>query len=435
MNEAGSGSARSGRDAAGHERQEAAGRNRRPLDWINFLLADVKNGIGPFLAIYLLAGRHWSPGRIGIVMTVAGFATVIAQAPAGALVDRITWKRRLIAIAAGLVGGFTILIALSANFWVITVAEGVIGASDSVFPPAITAVALGIVGPRVFTSRVGRNEAFNHGGNVFTAVVAGLAGYFFAKVAVLWVAAVLAVASIVAVMRVHGEDIDHRLARSDPDNEPGDGEAGKEGSLRGLLRNRGLLIFTACITLWQFANAPMLPLVGKELSTGDPNFSTVFIASSIIVAQAVMVPVALIWGRKADQWGRKPLFLVGFAVLPLRGLLFYLVSQPYWAISIQVLDGIGAGTFAVLFFIVVEDFTRGTGRYNLAIGLTSAVWGLGAALSNTVAGYIVNFAGFGIAFLFLAGCALAAFLLFLFAMPETLNRTHEQLAGYAAEAR
>ena len=413
------------------ERQKAGRRNRVPLDGLNFLLADVQNGLGPFLAIYLLSSQHWSPGRIGVVMTISGFATVIAQTPAGALIDRITWKRKLIVIAAALVGVFAVLIALIANFWVVALAQAVIGAANAVFPPAIAAITLGIVGQNAFTKRVGRNEAFNHGGNVFTAVVAGLAGYFVAKVAVIWVVAALAIASISAAMRVHGEDIDHQVARGGAADDAK--TKGIEG-LRKLLHNRGLLIFTACIVLWQFANAAMLPLVGEELSRGDPNFSTVFMASCIVVAQAVMVPVALVIGRKADVWGRKPLFLIGFAALPLRGLLFWLVHDPYWSVAIQVLDGIGAGTFFVLFFIVVEDLTRGTGRYNLALGVTSAVWGLGAALSNTVAGYIVNFAGFGSAFLVLAGCALAAFLLFLFAMPETLNKTRDELAGQAAAA-
>ncbi len=431
MSEAGQNDKTKDKDG-GSERQEAAKRNRFPLDGLNFLLADVQNGLGPFLAIYLLSSQHWSPGRIGIVMTVSGFATVIAQTPAGALIDRITWKRKLIVAAAALVGIFAILIALIANFWVVAFAQAVIGAANAVFPPAIAAITLGIVGQKAFTKRVGRNEAFNHGGNVFTAVAAGLAGYFVAKVAVIWVVAALAIASVFAAMRVHGEDIDHRLARGCGDGDTDEADTKGMGGLKKLLHNRGLLIFTACIVLWQFANAAMLPLVGEELSKGDPNFSTIFIASCIVVAQAVMVPVALLIGRQADQWGRKPLFLIGFAALPLRGLLFYLVQDPYWSVAIQVLDGIGAGTFFVLFFIVVEDLTRGTGRYNLALGVTSAVWGFGAALSNTIAGYIVNFAGFGNAFLFLAACALAAFLLFLFAMPETLNKTRDQLAGQAA---
>jgi Na+/H+ antiporter NhaD/arsenite permease-like protein len=84
----------------------------------------------------------------------------------------------------------------------------------------------------------------------------------------------------------------------------------------------------------------------------------------------------------------------------------------------QILDGIGAGILGALFFIVIADLTKGTGRYNLAQGAASACWGLGAALSNSVAGYVVNLAGFSAAFLFLAVCALAALVLLLTACPK-----------------
>jgi MFS family permease len=131
------------------------------------------------------------------------------------------------------------------------------------------------------------------------------------------------------------------------------------------------------------------------------------------------VPMAMLVGRKADDWGRKPLFLAGFAALPIRGLLYTLWQDPYYLVAIQILDGIGAGIFGALFFVVVADLTQGTGRYNLAQGTASASWGLGAALSNSVAGFIVDKAGYSPAFLFLAAVALAAFFLFWMAMPET----------------
>jgi MFS family permease len=117
--------------------------------------------------------------------------------------------------------------------------------------------------------------------------------------------------------------------------------------------------------------------------------------------------------------GRKPMFLAGFVVLPIRGVLYTLTQNPYALVSIQILDGIGAGIFGALFFIVVADLTKGTGRYNLALGAASAAWGLGAALSNSIAGFIVDRAGFNAAFLFLATTAALAFLLFWIAVPET----------------
>ena len=191
------------------------------------------------------------------------------------------------------------------------------------------------------------------------------------------------------------------------------------GGLRVIFECKPLLIFTASITLFHFANAAMLPLLGEKLAQSNKGVETLFMAACIITAQIVMAPAALLVGHKADSWGRKPIFLAGFAVLPIRGVLYTLTQNPYALVSIQVLDGIGAGIFGALFFVVIADLTRGTGRYNLAQGAASACWGLGAALSNSVAGFIVDKAGFSAAFGFLAGCAFAACLLLWIAMPET----------------
>src|SRR5215472_5872028 len=293
-------------------------------------------------------------------------------------------------------------------------AQTVIGSADAVFPAAIGAISLGIVGPGMFTRRVGRNEAFNHAGNAFTAIVAGVAGWILAPRAVLWLVAALAWASILAALAIKPNSIDHDVARGSDKNHDGE-----PSGWRVILECRPLLIFTASISLFHFANAAMLPLLGEKLAQSNQGAETLFMAACIITAQLVMVPMAVLVGHKADSWGRKPILLAGFAVLPVRGVLYTLTQNPYALVSIQVLDGIGAGIFGALFFIVVADLTKGTGRYNLAQGAASALWGLGAALSNLVAGYIVDLAGYSAAFLFLALCALAAFLLLFAAMPET----------------
>jgi MFS family permease len=385
-----------------------------PLDWLNFFLADVKDGLGPFLAIYLLSSQHWDPGKIGMVMMIAGVATVAARTPFGAFIDRTRWKRGLMVVAAVAVAVGALAMSFFPNFWLITGAQAVIGGADAIFPAAIGAISLGIVGPDMFTRRVGRNEAFNHAGNAFTAIMAGVAGWLVAPWAVLWLIAALAAASIWAALAIDPRSIDHDVARGfDKERD------GQPSALRVLLECKPLLIFTAAITLFHFANAAMLPLLGEKLAQTHEGTETLFMAACIITAQIVMVPMAMLVGRKADAWGRKPIFLVGFAVLPIRGVLYTLTQNPYALVSIQILDGIGAGIFGALFFIVIADLTRGTGRYNLAQGAASACWGLGAALSNSVAGFIVDMAGYSAAFLFLGAAALAAFLLLWSAMPET----------------
>lgn len=393
--------------------------DRIALDWLNFLLANVKDGLGPFLAVYLLASQHWEAGKIGVVMMIAGIATVVARAPIGAFVDWTHWKRGLIVAASVTVAAGALAMSLLPTFLPVAVAQTAVGIADAVFPPAVAAISLGLVGPGGFTRRVGRNEAFTHAGTASAAALAGIAGWLVAPDAVLWLVAALAIASIWAALKIDAGAIDHALARgADPRQE----EQHPSG-LRSLLEERPLVAFAAAITLFHFANAAMLPLLGEKLALGNHGTETLFMAACIVTAQVVMVPMAILVGHRADSWGRKPIFLAGFAVLPIRGVLYTLTQNPYALVSIQVLDGIGAGIFGALFFIVVADLTKGTGRYNLALGATAAAWGTGAALSNSVAGFIVDWAGYSTAFLFLAGVALAALALFWLAVPETGKRT------------
>ena len=204
-----------------------------------FLLADVQAGVGPFSAIFLLSSQHWDAGKIGVVMMIAGVATVAARAPFGALIDWTYWKQALIVIAAVAVAAGAVVMSLFPNFWLVAAAQIVIGTAEAVFPAAIGAISLGIVGPALFTRRVGRNEAFNHAGNAFTAVAAGVAGWLLAPRAVLWLVAALAATSVLAVLAISSRSIDHDLARgSDKDR------GGQPSGLRVILGCEPLLIST-----------------------------------------------------------------------------------------------------------------------------------------------------------------------------------------------
>jgi MFS family permease len=405
-------------DTALSSRVRPACARNAPLDWLNFLLADVQGGLGPFLAIYLTASRHWHPGSAGLMLTIGGLATVAASTPLGGLVDRVRWKRALVATAAAVVALAAMTEALLPRPWPVALAQLGSGIADAAFPSAIAALSLGLVGRAAYSARVGRNQAYNHAGNVVTAALSGVAGWLINPVAVLWAVTAFSVGSIVVVRLIDSRAIDHTVARGADD---GHGkEPGAAGGFKTVLTCRPLLLFTLSITLFHFANAAMLPLAGERLARGaSGGVGTLLMASCIVVAQLVMVPASVLVGQKADSWGRKRLFLVGFAALPLRGVLFALLSAPVALIGIQVLDGVGAGIFGALFPIVVADLTRGTGRYNLALGAASACWGLGAAVSNGVAGAIVDRLGFSAAFLVLGAFALGALALFALAVPET----------------
>ena len=325
--------------------------NDRALDWLNFFLADVRDGLGPYLAIYLLAVHQWQPASIGLVMTLAGIVALLAQTPAGALIDSTRAKRAVVVIAALLVTGSCLLLPWLSSFAGVALTQTVAALAGSVFAPAIAAISLGITGPQAFTRRVGRNETFNHAGNACSALLAGGLAYLFGPVVVFYLMAIMTVASIVAVARVPAAAIDHQLARG---LGHGPMAADHPAGLKLLLHNRTLLIFAVCCALFHLANAAMLPLVSQKLSQIDLRLATPLTSACIVAAQLVMVPMALLVGAKAEQWGRKPFLLAGFLILPIRGALYVVSDNPFWLVGVQLLDGVGAGIFGALLPIVVR---------------------------------------------------------------------------------
>lgn len=399
----------------------------RALDALNFFVADVRDGLGPYLAIYLLTEQKWDEASIGIVMSVAALAGIFAQTPAGALIDRSTAKRALMVTAAVLVTLSCITLPLIHRFELVAATQAIAAAAGAIFAPAVAAVTLGIVGPRAFARRIGRNEAFNHAGNAVAAAIAGITAYSFGPIVVFWLLAAMAVASIFATLAIPAGAIDHHVARGLDDTTKLDGPRhDKPSGFQVLLTCWPLLIFAVATVAFHFSNAAMLPLVGQKLALVNRDLGTTLMSVCIIAAQMVMVPVAMLVGHKADVWGRKPIFVVALAVLMLRGMLYPLSDNPYWLVSVQLLDGIGAGIFGALFPLVVADLTRGTGHFNVSQGAIATAAGLGGALSTAAAGVIVVQAGYSAAFFFLAAVAGAGLIGFAAMMPETLRRARDE---------
>jgi MFS family permease len=400
-------------------------RSLRALDLLAFFLADVKGGVGPFLAVYLQATLHWDSASIGMALAAASLSAVIAQTPAGALVDRLRQKRELVALAALLVA-----VGCLATLWVrsvpgVVTVQALMGMVEAIFQPALVGISLGLVGYKWLDRRIGRNESISHTGNVVAALSAGLLGYYVSQSWIFYTVAAISVVSAFTAFAIRGDEIDYELARGGKQVE--DGNANSEAApnrprvsgLSVVLTDRRILIFTASAVLFNFANAAMLPLVGQRISVGRPQSSSLLMAAGIIVAQLVMIPVAAAAGRLTEVWGRKSIFLIGFIALPIRGALFTLSDQPSFVISVQILDGVGAGVFGVLSVLVVADLTKGTGRFNITQGAIATATGVGAALSMLLAGLIVEYAGYQAAFLSLAAVATVAILIFWTLMPET----------------
>jgi MFS family permease len=392
-------------------------RSLRGLDWLNFFLADVQTGVGPFLAIYL-AGYGWNEQRVGIALTVGGIAGILTQTPAGALVDRLRSKRTLIASGIVALALGALLIALLPTFWSVMSAQILIGGTSSIFGPAICAISIGIVGHKLFDRRQGRNQSFNSAGNVVAAVSMGLLGYFVSNRSIFFFVSASVLPTLLTLLLIRPEEIDYARARGATKG----GEDGKPIGASALLKERPLLIFLVCAVMFHFANAAMLPLLGEMLAKGQGRSSMMFMSACVVTTQLVITLIASWSGRKAGAWGRKPLLLVAFGVLPLRGVLYTLTHKTMALVAIQVLDGVGVGIFGVVSVLVIADLTQGSGRFNLTLGAISTAVGIGASLSQVIAGSIVHHFGSNAGFLFLATIAAAAFgILYLF-MPETRDR-------------
>jgi MFS family permease len=388
------------------------------LDAINFLLADVRGALGPYLNVFLVTQQHWSQSEVGLVTSIGGLLGLAVQTPIGAAIDATRAKRGAIVLALAVLAFGAIIIFALPSFWPVMIANSLMAVVGDVFGPAVAALTLGLYLRKQLARRMGRNSAFDHAGNVAIALVAGAVGYAFSQRAVFLLVPVFAVLAAIAVLSISADAINYDRAR-DLDRKSG---AGKAAGYSILFKSQPLVIFGLCVLLFHFANAPLLPLVGQKLAAAFPKEATAMMSSCIVAAQLVMLPIALLVGRTADTWGRKPLFLAGFAILPIRAVLYTFSDNSFWLIGVQLLDGIGAGIFGALTPLVIADVMRGTGRYNLALGAIATMQGIGASLSGLAAGVIVDHFGYSAAFLTLGAAALVALIVFALGMPETAEQ-------------
>lgn len=400
---------------AGNEDQGRAG---RALDAANFFLADVRDGLGPYLAVYLLTEQHWDEARIGLVMSIGTLAGIVAQTPAGALIDATHAKRLMTAVAAIVVTIASLSLPLFPSFLPVVISQSVAHAAAAIFPPAIAAVSLGIFGHTAFTRRIGRNETFNHAGNATAAGLAGISACWFGPTVVFYLLGAMAIASLVSILAIPAGAVDHDVARGLHD---ADSNAQREqpSGLAVLLTCRPLLVFAICVLLFHLSNAAMLPLVGQKLALQDKNMGTSLMSACIVAAQVVMVPFAMLVGARADRWGHKRFFLAALLILPIRAALYAISDNPFWLVGVQLLDGVGAGIFGAIFPVVVADLMRNTGRFNVAQGAVMTAQSIGAALSTTLAGSVVVGAGYSAAFITLGAVAAIGAMICLLALPET----------------
>jgi MFS family permease len=249
----------------------------------------------------------------------------------------------------------------------------------------------------------------------------GACGYFLSSRSVFLATFVLVICTIIALSRIRDREIDPEQAhgaiiRAKPDPEA--------TSVLHLLRQRPLLIFAGSVLLLQLANAAMLPLMAGVVTTRSSQWAPVLIAACIIIPQAIVALSSPSVGRKAQQWGRRPLMLIGFSALAIRGLLFSSVSDPYLLVAVQIFDGMAAAVLGVLTPLIVADIAFGSGQFNLAQGVVGTATGIGASLSTILAGYVSDHLGHSTAFLGLSAIGFVGLCLIWLVMPETKSLRH-----------
>jgi MFS family permease len=322
----------------------------------------------------------------------------------------------VVAVGLALIAIGAVMIALLPNFVPVLAGEVLQGITGGAIRSAIAAIGLGLVGHRAFNHRVGRNHRYDSLGNAGTAAAMGALGYLVSPGAPFFVSAAICLPAVLALRWIRPNEIDYARAR---------GAAGrrepKAARWRELGKDRRLLAFAACMFLFQFANASILLLASERLASSFKHESELVTSAMVVVPQLVTAALALWISRRANEWGRKPFLMVGFAAVLIRTGLFALAPSPWFQVGIQALDGLTAAVIGIMTPLVVADLTRGTGRYNFTLGAVGTVSMGGAAISTTVAGFLaqtLNFtAGFG-----LLGVAAAAGLVLLWRLvPETMH--------------
>jgi predicted MFS family arabinose efflux permease len=387
----------------------------RGLDWFIFFLADVQTGFGPFIAVYLTTEK-WTQAQIGLVLSIGGVIGLIGQMPGGAIVDAARSERVVAGFAIAAIGCSALGYAAWPIFPIVVSAATLHAAASCVLGPAIAAISLGLVGPQAIGERLGRNARFASLGNGVAAAVMGTCGYLISSRSVFLVTFILAVPTLLALARIREAEIDIVRAHGAVPREASDGRA---TSMLGLVRQRTLLIFAGSILLLQLANAAMLPLMAGVVTTRSSQWAPVLIAACIIVPQAIVALMSPSVGAMAQAWGRRPLLLIGFGALAIRGLLFATVSDPYVLVAVQLFDGVTAAVFAVMVPLIVADVAFGSGHFSLAQGVVGTAVGIGASLSTVLAGYVSDKFGSSIAFAGLSGVAVVGFFTIVLLMPET----------------
>ena len=377
------------------------------LPVINFFMADVGGGMGPFLSTWLSEAERWPPDQIGMVVSVGLVAGMLMATPAGALIDRFGHPRLMLFVTCLMIMGGTLSMFFVHGWWPILTAQVVVATGGALGGPALTALTMATIGKDGFPRQQGINQAATHAGNVAAAALIWVMAFALGAASSIAVLGLMATGMLTALLFYPRDLIDHTRMAGRERRKKGE----KRGSTRALLRNRRLLVVILAVGLFNFGNAAVLPLLGQRLAADKPHEATQWLAVLVVVAQGVMVPVSWAAGHLAEKIGRRILLIASCAVLPVRGMLAAMSHSPAALIAIEVLDGVGAGLISVAGPAAVADLTYGGGRTQTAMGALGTIQSLASALSAYAAGLVVVHLGWTSAYVMLGVTPLAGIVL------------------------
>ncbi len=408
--------------------QPASRQSLLGLNVVNLFLAEVAGVIVPFLSDFLRQ-HHWQYDEIGLAVAVGGLGTLLMQTPAGVLIDRIRSRRFLLGFMSLLLGFcYGILPLIAHSSVLVNSALFLSGIANAFFVPLLGTLALALVGRENLAQIMGTNQSFNHAGNIAAAVVALVLVHALGLAWIFYVTVVISVLATSSLLLIRKNELNEDLTQDKPNEKAIPSSAGPIASqkdqapqsapgFRGLLCDPSIRTLLISVALFHLANAPTMLLVAlylKHLGGGDEKVAWV-----VLVAQTVMVPVALFAGKYCAKLGRKPVFAVAFIVLPIRILLYSITKNPTVLLAIQALDGIGAGIYGVVIALMCSDLTRGKPGFNTLMGMAATALAVGGVIGPLLQGVVTQHLGFPITFLIFGGIAALGAIIFLFKMPET----------------
>ena len=259
------------------------------LAWLNFFVADVRDGLGPFLGVFLVQ-NGFGEADVGLISTASHIVALTLGVPCGILVDKSTHKKQLIAFFIAL-----IVLACTLNYFfpsfIFTLFAQVFAALSGVFlAPAFAALTLGIMGQHRYAAQCAKNEAYKHAGTVFGAGLGFIFALHFGIASIFVITVALGAVSLAVLKLIKQDDIDDSVAC-------GEIKAHESTKIWALLCDKRVLYLGVVMFCFHLSNAAMLPLLSQRAYAVGIDASGAYAAATIIIAQTTMILVAFVCGR------------------------------------------------------------------------------------------------------------------------------------------